>query len=304
MDSFYLSYTMKQLSILLLSALGLFAEQPTEQTFDLKLQFEPGKTYVWKQDMEMKMEMKSPLGEGTMKMDTEMGMDYVMVAKKDEKGVRVEMGVDSMSMISSMDGNPVMNYNSEDEGNDSNPIAQAMAPLLDMEFTAIYDEDGKVVEVEAPESTPVMAQMGVDTDQFSQMFEQASEMYPDTPVKIGESWEYTQVMPMGALAPEPLELTCKCTLEGIEELDGQKCAKITFTTPIDTEQKFELESFSLAIENLEGVYWHDLALNMTRKTEMTTKMVMGATEGSEIAENGIGEMPYEMVVTQTLKEVK
>lgn len=286
-----------------LMVLSAFSEQAVNEKVTLKYKFQPGKSYVYTQEMDGEMEMKSPFGEGKMKIVSDVGMDFTYVAEEHAKGVKATMTVDNMRMKSGAEG-MMMEYDSSKESEEGDPLATAFAPVLEMECYTIFDKDGKPLEFGGIEDMAGAEQMGMDSEMFEQMFNSSYEMLPKDPVAVGDTWTAEQEIPMGKMGP-PLKMNLQSKLEAIEELDGHKVAVISYVADMDMKMEPEEGApVSIDTKSMSGKYWHDLEENVTRKTTMEMEMVIGVPAGVEVKENGMGEMPYNMVVTQTLVEIK
>lgn len=231
------------------------------------------------------------------------GMSYH--SEKHEKGVKVTMGVDEMRMKQGMGEMIMMDFDSNNENEGNNPIAGALKPVLEAEFFAILDEDGKLLEFGGGEEEAGQADaLGLGEENFKQVFQSSQQMMPTAPVVVGESWKAHQEFPMGQLG-ESVTITLECKLEGMEELDGRKVAKISFKH-IETKEEEETDApLTLKIEKYEGLLWHDPVEFVSWKSEASIKLLMSVPGGEgAIQENGLGEIPYSMDVVTTLKEVK
>jgi len=298
---------MKKALPYLFTVLSVFAEAPVQEKIKLEYKFEPGKSYLYAQSMEIDMEMNNPMTQEKMKMETEMDQDFTFTAGDHEKGVKVDMTFDKFAMKTGSNGVAMMEFDSTAEGNEGNPMAKMFEPLLNMNCYTIYDNTGKPLEFGGLENMAGLEQMGMDPEQFEKTFSQAYEMMPKEPVAVGDTWEQTQEIPMGKMGGD-MKIAIVNKLEAIEELDGHKVAKISYTADLDMTASLGEENkespISIKTNKFEGTYWHDLELNMTRKSTLSSSMVLGAPEGAEVGENGMGEIPYDMEMVQTLKEVK
>lgn len=302
LPTFY--FNMKILFPLFLGVALSFGEQVSTETVKLEYKYESGKSYRYYQEMDMTMEMASPLGEGKMKMNTDMGMGYVFTALDHKKGVKVEMVCEELKMKSGMGSMAVIDFDSNKEAVDGDSFAPMFQPVLDMKPYAIYDAKGKPIEVGGLDDLGAAEQAGMDPSTFEQMFEAAYDMMPKEPVAVGESWTNSHEMPMGKMG-DPIMLVIDYKLEDMEELDGHKVAKVSYKLSVDKAEKGESDSpLAADIKKYEGVYWHDLKENVTRKALLEMDMVVGVPEGVEVKESGMGEIPVSMKTEQLLKEIK
>jgi len=302
-DFFYVYKGMKLLSILSFTTLLALGEQVPDTKQQLKFQFEAGKSYFYEQVMKSNSEMTNPATADKMEIEADMDMDFNFVAEKDPKGTKVDMTIDRFAMKQGSNGVTMIEIDTDDEEAENNPMAGMFTQLKDMELSAIYDEEGNLIEVKSSGSAPGMDQMGMGEDQFKQMFSQSHEILPNEPVGEGDTWEVEQEIPSGGGLP-PLKVKMTCTLEAFEELDGHKCAKISCVGELDKGDGAVESPISITIEEFESETWHDLELNMTRKTISNIKMIIGASKGAEIGANGMGEIPTTVMIEQNLVDVK
>ena len=286
-------------------ACAAFGEQQVTDKVRLKSLFQPGKSYVYSQKIDGVMEMKNPLAEGNMKISQDMGVDYTCIAKEHEKGVKVEMSIDKMTMKSGSDAIAMIDFDSSKEASEGDPFASAFQPVLDMECFMIYDKEGNPLEFGGLGEMPGAEQMGMDSQMFEQMLSSSHDLMPENPVAVGDSWESEQEVPMGKMAPS-LKLAINSKLESVEELDGHKVAKVSYVADMNANKDSEDGDASLSIKTktFKGTYWHDLEENITRKSEVTMEIVIGVPKGVDVKKNGLGEMPYKMDLVVDLVEIK
>ncbi len=302
----YFTAIMKKTLFYFLSAIYLFAEAPNPEKVELKFGFEPGKTYVYEQDMKVNMKMNNPMTQEKMAMETDLEQDFTFTAIEHEKGVKVNMAYDKFSMKTGSNGVTMMEFDSTAEANEENPMAKMFEPILNLTCFTIFDSEGKPLEFGGVDESPALEQMGIDAKQFEKTFTQGYEMLPKEAVSIGDTWKLSQDIPLGKMAGD-VKVALVNTFEGIEELEGHKVARISYSGNVDVSLVNEENNdapFAFKTKSYEGVYWHDMELNVIRKSTLNASIVISAPEGADVTANGMGEIPYDMEMEQTLKEVR
>lgn len=288
-------------SILLLSALGVSAVMAEEPQV-LAYKPEVGKTYLTSVDTKMEMEMKNPMTQEAMEINSDTLMEMSLAVEKDPKGVKMLTTVNRFKMKTLTPGVPMMEYDSADESASDSPLAPMMKEIVGFESGVVFNDEGEFVESIGLEDDSALQQLGMTGDQFSETLKESFAMYPKKEVVVGDSWTVGQEMSLGALSPEPLIANTTYTLSGYEELDASKVAKITFTGEIDGSMNMGGAKMTVKTEKFEGVVYHDLKLNVPRLSISEISMTIAVPEGAE--GKGIGSIPMDIKVTQKLIEVK
>lgn len=174
---------------------------------ELSLNLDEGKEYaqsynssillnqtVMGQKMEIEMTLK---GDMTYKVNKKTGNEYDITAQYDQMG---------MEMKSQMFN---MNFNSENESSD-NPFNQMMSGLTDKPFEIVMNKKGEVENVKnidqlfasiykqytnIPEDQMAQMKSQIDNafgeESFKSNLESSTAIFPDNPVKVGDSWTIT-----------------------------------------------------------------------------------------------------------------
>jgi len=235
---------------------------------------------------------------------SESTIEFSTDVEKAPKGEKITVTIDRFATKTIAGGMPPMSYDSADESAQNSPLAPMMKGIVGMSSGAIFDDKGNVVESFEADANAVAAQVGITSDQLIEGLEQTMLMFPDEALSVGDTWTIDSKMSMGGVATEPVEVKYLYKLEGYENLEEHSSAKISFSAEIDGSIEMGGMAMSVKSEKFEGILWHDTDLNMTRKMESEMKMKMSVPEGTPMGAGALGDIPYEMKITQELKSVE
>ena len=293
---------MKNTFVLFTLFFSVFSVSAEKVAFDFA--YLPDKTYAFAQEVDVDMKMPNPLGAGDMMNTiTELGMDTKLVTSEHEKGLKVVMSFDKMVMDTKMNGVSMLTYDSSAEDAEANPVSGMLKPLTEIEVTSYFSKEGDFLEMEEIKEQAALKLAGFSADQFEQMVD-PSMMLPKEPVEIGETWVAEQSFPLGSLSQESMSISLNCKFEGVEDLDGIECAKVSYSSDLDLEFTEGGQTLRIKSNTFKGSYWHDNSLKFTRKTTLYADMVLSPPVGTEVEEGGLGEIPYKMRTEVKLLEVK
>lgn len=266
--------TLMKINAMFSAAVGVLAAglltASAEEKVTLALKWQPGKAYLYTQDMNMSMTMKQ--GDQNMDMKQTMKQSYRNTVVKVDKGNEVTMSFDTSAMKMVMNGAPMLDLDSENPETLKGPQAEIIKQMLDIKVTALYDEKGQVVEVRQPEGGGDMVNQFMDADTLKQMMKTANDYLPAKPVGVGESWEATTKMPMKQLGGD-IKITMKMKLEKLGEADGKKLAEISYTGAMTMDGGNGL--IGVEAKKFTGDIVYDLGLG--QMTKVTTDMDMAIT---------------------------
>ena len=269
---------------------------------ELRLKWEEGKRYTFSQAMSSAMTMAMQGVAMATQTDIDQEMHYDVAAH--EKGSEVKMFFDSMKMSVRMNGQEMMAYDSKDGKGGGGMLGQAVKPLFEAEVSAIYDKDGKVVEVGGLEGLEGMEQLGMGKQELDQMVRQTSLLLPDGEVEPGDTWQAEMDLPLGQLSKEPATMCFELKFEGMEKKGEEMLAKISIGGTVKMEVDGEGEApLSLEAKNVSGVMLFDVALGQPRETRMQMELEMGVPEGVPVAEDAPGKLPISLLSTQKLLSI-
>jgi hypothetical protein len=174
------------------------------EAVDLKLNLQPGSQYVYKMDTKMSME-QSAMGE-TMKTDNNMIMETTYdVTASEGSNKRIIVTYDRLAMDIK---NPMASiaYDSNDSMK-GDPELRNMSNILHKPFSMVVSEKGEILKVEGLSAIvsamgdSVRGQMGATFNDTAvkSMMQQSLNIFPDHPVKPGESWKKSYTMTMNVM---------------------------------------------------------------------------------------------------------
>jgi hypothetical protein len=198
------------LSTAAVAATLLFASCKGGEPVDLKLNLQPGSKYLYTLDTKMSME-QSAMGQ-TMKTDNDMTMETTYdVAGAEGNNKRLTVTYDRIAMRLK---NPMadMSYDSRDSAG-GDPSLRNMNNILHKPFSMVVTNQGEILKVEG--LSDIINSMGDTTaagmevrkqlsstfndTAIKSMMQQSLNIFPDKPVKPGESWKKTYTMNMSIM---------------------------------------------------------------------------------------------------------
>ena len=174
------------------------------ETVDLKLNLQPGSQYIYTMDTKMSME-QSAMGQ-TMKTDNNMLMETTYDVAAGEGGnKRITVTYDRLAMEIK---NPMasMAYDSRDSAT-GDPELRNLSSILHKPFSMIVSEKGEILKVEGLSAIiegmndTMRSQMSTTFNDtaIKSMMQQSLNIFPDHPVKTGESWKKSYTMSMNIM---------------------------------------------------------------------------------------------------------
>ncbi|MEM9478861.1 MAG: hypothetical protein AAGA58_04270 [Verrucomicrobiota bacterium] len=241
-----------------------------------------GKAYTIVQ--KMNMTMPNPAGAGEVGTDMEYATSVKVAAAEKEGHKNVSVAFEAAKMKMSM-GGQVLEFDSTDENNQNPMLKMSMGPMMDMKFTALYDQNDEFVEVvDAPKGGggPMGPAMG--EAEFRQMVDSlVNHGFPDKPLKPGDTWEHTIDMPMGQLGK--METKMNYTFAGMDERNGKKYPKLTFTGEVSGEANVAGNAMiQFKDSDINGwLLWdEESGLATYSETDMDMTMAIGGAQGAEM----------------------
>jgi len=254
---------------------------------ELQLKYLPGKTYT----MSSTMRSNTSLTMGDQVMDQRMNMDMTTEMKvSDVEGTktqqletsfkRIAMRTEVMGTVIEMDS---------DVPDEANPMLAPMLKMVNQPFTVVVDENQQVTEVTGlDEMLKEMGAVGatvVNKDTMNQIngFDMTS-LLPGKPVKAGDTWDFEQSIPGGAMGQGTIRGTYK--LDGTTEIDGIPCAVISFVGTMDMNLAEVMEDaaadapqaaamlaeMKVEVSLFQGVIIWDMQNHYPKSYEMDMKM--------------------------------
>lgn len=175
----------------LLTAAGLLLSASSEaQTVTLKYNPKPGTKYsnTLKMDMDISMDIQQ------MPIQMTMNMAFYTTEKfsKGENDTR-KMDVKYDRLVYSMSGMGNTSKFDSDKPEEGDKKLRKLGNIVDHPFTMYVNQQGKVVRVEGLQngSDEEGGEAGISADAARKMMQMTMEVFPDHPVKPGDSWQST-----------------------------------------------------------------------------------------------------------------
>ncbi len=280
-------------SLLSFAGIGVFTLATlSAEPVMLKLKWESGKAYIYKNATNMDMKMAMPGAEAPVEMTTEMTQTYRQTVSDHEKGKKVAMSFDSIIMDTQMGGQSMMKFDSTDEESMKGPAAEAMKGMLDIKIDTIFDNDGKLLAVENFKGGEGAAAAMMNESTLKQMVEATNKMLPDKPVSPGDTWTSNVDVEM----PQIGKMTTTMNLKLVSVSGGM--ANITYTGDIKMAGGAGVE---MKAEKMEGTVEFDVEKGVLKKSTAIVNLKMKAPAAAAAA--NAQEIPVDTTTTQELVEV-
>jgi Family of unknown function (DUF6263) len=224
------------------AALLLLAAAVSAAPVNLAIKFPAGQVDKFAMTMDMDQTLTSDALPTPQKQKIKMGMDMLMkVLESDDKGAKVEMTFDRMSVSMSMFNQEMAFDSAKDKPAASNPLS-AIGTIVGAKLTLHFTPGGKVDKVEGVDDVvkKLSAQPGaagagagqmlkqmMSEEQIKQTFNSGfAETLPGKPVDIGDTWESNVSQNVNGMA---MKMKSENKLVAVEEQGGHKIAKIEFS---------------------------------------------------------------------------
>lgn len=254
-------------------------------TVDLKMNLQPGDKYAYVMDMKMSIE-QTAMGQ-TMKTDQDMVMEStydVTAGEGTDKKFTISYDRISMSMK-----NPMMSmeYDSK-EGGKKDSMLNGMGMMLNKPFTMTVTEKGDIKKIEGldqiiasvgttgtPQAEIIRKQVGAmfNDTAIRSMMQQSLNIYPDKPVKTGDTWTKVMTINMG-----PIGMKIDNTYKLVSVTGG--------TAKVEVNSKISSNGGSMK----EGVQEIKIDLTGDSKGSMDIDVASGLVTDSKIKQNIKGNM--------------
>lgn len=165
-------------------------------------------------------------------------------------------------------------------------VAEQVTQLVGKQFSQTMNAQGKILSVDMPDEVangnPMMTK-----EALSQLIKNASPVFPDKPVAVGESWkqESTTAMPGGMGG---MKIDSTYTYKGTEEMDGKSldlidiAMEMQFQPPEGSPIKIDITS-----QDTKGRMYFDSIKGHTHKIDVDQNMVMEVTAGPQTIDQTI-----------------
>ena len=240
--------------------------------------------------MTQTMEMKQTVGE--QELGTEMvSTNYMLweVGSVDDAGIAT-VNSEIQRMTISMDG-PQGKFDIDTDSQEelegaAATVAEQVTELVGKKFSQTMNAQGKILSVDMPDEiasgNPMMSK-----EALAQLIKNASPIFPDKPVAVGETWkqESTTAMPSGMGG---MKIDSTYTYKGTEEVDGMEldlieiAMEMEFQGPADSPVKIEITD-----QDTKGRMHFDSVKGHTHKIEIDQNMVMQVIAGPQTIDQKI-----------------
>jgi hypothetical protein len=178
---------------------------------------------------------------------------------------------------------------------EGNMMLQMMAAYAGKSVTYNAAKTGAISKIDTAEIQEALGenQMGPMVEgMVRQMIELTAIVFPDKPIKKGESWKRQSSVEMGMVGT--LKIDVESTHAGTDKVGDVECAKFTskITIAFDTGENGMVKIEIKSQEN-SGATWFDPARGEIMKSTYKTKMKMGIEAGGQEFEQE-QESSYEM----------
>jgi len=275
-------FYVKPLILLFMLILILTACSQKAETYQLTYNYEKGDKFTYEATMSGDM----VVGEGQEEHGGKMNFNFLMsqeVVDIDNEGIySINATMDDFKMSMEMDGQKM------DIPNIFNQLT----------FEMKMDKYGKVHSIEGFDN---LFNMGMQSPiSMDQMMDSSKPSLPEHPVKVGDTWENSMEMPVPGVQ-EPIKANIVMKLEGIEEMNGQKVAKISSTTdiPLDMEYSIKdmMEGMNQPLPAPEGQEVPDVTVKMSGYEKVQSISYMTLDKGITISSEGTVEMDMTMTTS-------
>ena len=241
---------------------------------------------VMKQTMDMKQSV------GGQEINTEMVSTNFMlwnVDKVDEAGIAtVNSEIERMTIsMDSPQGKFDIDTDSEEElDGTAAAVAAQVTGLVGKKFSQTMNSQGKILSVVMPDEVAAGNPM-MSKEALSQLIKNASPVFPDKPVAVGESWnqESSTAMPNGL---GNMKINSTYTYKGPEEMDGMTLDKIVIGMDMQFEPKEgSPATIEITSQDTKGQMYFDSVKGHTHKIDVDQNMVMAVTVGPQTIDQTI-----------------
>lgn len=204
---------------------------------ELKFNLPEGSKYLYSTDIK---QQTSTMGQS---MTNNMLMEFTYDVKAAENNNK-QLAVTYTRMKMDMNGmGQTMSYDSNDSAK-ANPNMKALNNMIGKSFTTTVAPNGSIVKVEGIEGLAPAGTPGMDAEAMKQMMQTSFNIFPDKPVKVGESWTKTSDMNMQMMK---MKMDTKYTLK---KVDGDK-ATIEMDGKISTGAGTEVQGMKLDLNGTQ-----------------------------------------------------
>lgn len=270
---------------------------------ELKLQWQPGKRYIFDNRADTSMKMPLP-GQGLIETTANMVLRVHNDVSSHKEGVRVSHAFASVRMKQQMQGLE-MEYDSADPAKRDGLLGTVLKPLTETRFSAVYDNNGALVGTEGLDDLKGAQQMGMGKEELEAMARQSADFLPVKNVEVGEAWNADVDLPMGELGGK-VTIRYVLKLEELLEQKGRRVARVSMTgatKEADAGEK-KNEILRTEVKQATGTMLFDIELGQPLEIETSIFLETGLPAGIPRAPGAPGKMPLKTVSVQKLVGVE
>ncbi len=267
------------------------------------LQFKPKQGEKYDAVTNMKSTIKQSMMGQEMVVDLIYDVDMLYDITKSDENTSMNMTYTKLSMDMAMMGQNIK-MSSEDP-DDSNPASKSFKSLKGSTLSIIIAPDGKVTDVQG---TDALAEKFADLsleekealkifiskENIKSMMEQSFKMFPDKPVKVGDSWASSVIL------ESPYKLTSNNTYKLLQVENGVALVDVTGTLSTNGPKKMTTNGMEISVD-LSGSQKGVMELDQDSGTAKSSKMKQVLSGKMEVMGQ---EIPMEVVSDIDLKMTK
>ncbi|HEY3761712.1 MAG TPA: DUF6263 family protein [Verrucomicrobiae bacterium] len=263
---------------------------------DLTIKWQDGKKYALQMSLDQDMQMdvgKQPFAQH---LKLAQGLHMTPLRAIDSGGHQIEMVFDSQKMDLTQNGQSLVTFDSSehasvDPKSPAATTAKIMKSMLGVPLDYSIGADGKVSKIDGIDTLTTRLKAAVPNTRqramYSQLFDENtlkqygafSQMSPDHPVNIGDSWNKSDDIMTGAGG---MAVDMTYTFEGWEQHDGHNCAHLQLTGTIKSKNQPAAtgmggQTVDVQSGKITGDVWFDPALGMFVDTQDNQDIVMKIT---------------------------
>lgn len=258
------------------------------RSYKLEYNYQKGDKFEYIMDMEGTMEFAE--GEEQHSGSTQYNMVITQeVIDLDEDGrYKIKSIMDQVKMTNEIDGEKI----------------QVPNMFGSLEFIVTMDKHGKTYSIEGLNMD--MLGMGMQTTMdLNRMLENSNPMLPDYPVRVGDTWENSIEVPVPGTR-DVIKATSKIKFEGVEEMNGQKVAKISTNAEIPIDITYDLrkmmESMAQSLPNSQVGAIPGMTMEITGHEQVNSISYMTLDKGLPLLTEGKIDMDMDMTTFTEGKE--
>lgn len=257
-----------------------------EDAYVLEARFQPGETYTSVMNMEQSMEM-NVMGQ-TIPMTQTQRQEHTMdVVSLEDSVYTIDRTLSRMQMSTESSAIPSQSFDSETDTSAAAMQSNPALALIDLPVRIEMTPKGEVLSVEGVEGMTAKMKESMQTEQQKEMIESALDAesireamrsispYPESPVRVGDSWDVSYAMNMGM----PIQVDATYTLTRVEGQTAYTNVSMTMKTPEGgAEMAAGMGAMTMTMDGTSnGTAQFDLPTGIQTQTDMDLNLDMNMT---------------------------